>query len=286
MTAWLCVLAALAAAQVPPAPGKPARLIPIAAETAHPDGFGRDDAFRAALLAPGRSDWFIVQAEAGPILLVVQKGYLTPAQTDALAGELQDADAALPRWGGRRLIGGRYTVYAYDDALDGAPTPISEAGVPGAQKGEKGVELRFVKDGAAPLFHELTHLLVGGDGDSQSLSEGLADTAEDAFRPGHAHAFVPANADPDALCRAAVARYPRPFYEAVGAPGYSSWSGQQVRFSFYYCSWSFTRWLVARSSPPTVTAVLDAGASDAAYAKAFGSPLAALRARWAAEKLK
>lgn len=279
MTAWLLLLGTLACAQ--PVPGRAVTLVPLAPETPHPDHFPRDDAFRAKLLAPGRSDWYLVQAAAGDVLLVVQKGYLTQPQLAALASEVVDADAAVPRWGGRRLIKGRYTLYVYDDTLDGAVTPISEADVPGAQHGERGVELRFVKDGTAPLFHELTHLLVGGDGDSQSLSEGLADTCEDHFRPGHAHAFVLANSDPDALCRAALAKYRRPFFEAVGAPGYSSWSGQMVRFDFYYCSWSFTRWLAAQGTPAKVAAVLDAGATDAAYQAQFGAPLSSLRERWA-----
>jgi hypothetical protein len=281
MTAWLCLLAALAFAQVPPATGGPAPLVPIAAETPHMDAFARDGAFRAKLLAPGRSDWFLIQAASGDVLLVAQKGYLTAAQLTALARQVQAADDAIPKWGGRRLIKSRYTLYVYDDTLDDDVTPISEADVPGAQHGERGVELRFVKDGTAPLFHELTHLLVGGDGDSQSLSEGLADTSEDHFLPGHAHAFVLANSDPDALCKAALAKYPQPFYAAVGAPGYSSWSGSMIRFDFYYCSWSFTRWLVAGASPEKVIAVLDDGASDAAYQKQLGAPLALLRARWA-----
>lgn len=281
MTAWLCLAAALASAQPAPVPGKAVRLVPIAAETAHADTFGRDDEFRRKLLTPGRSDWYIIPTRAGDVLLVVQKGYLDAARLESLAADVQEADAALPLWGGRRLVRARYTLYVYDDALDDEVTPISEADVPGAQHGERGVELRFVKDRTEPLFHEFTHLLVGGDGDSQSLSEGLADTAEDKFRPGHAHAFVLANTNPDALCAEAVARYPAPFYEAIGAPGYSNWSGAHIRFDFYYCSWSFTRWLVGSGSPARVISVLDAGAADAAYVKAFGAPLAELRARWA-----
>lgn len=280
VTALLLLIAALSCSQTPPAPGKPLVLLPIVAETPNPDSFRRDDAFRAALMAPGKADWYEILAGARRVLLIVQKGYLTNDRIFALAEEVLAADAALPKWGGRRLITGRWTLYVYDHVFEGKETPFSEADVPGAQKGERGIELKFAKEGTAPLQHEMAHLLLGGDAESQSLSEGLADAAHDFLKPGHEHSFVPANANPEALCKAALAKYPAAFAETIGAPGYHSWSGQKIRQDFYHCSWSFARFLLKKGEPWQALAVLDRNAADCAYRKQYGAPLASLRAAW------
>lgn len=271
------VPAAPGAAAVPvPAATNP-RLLPAPAETARPDKFDDNDAFRAALLAPARSDRWFVPTELGGILLVVEKGYLPPARLDRLAGDLQEAVSAIPRLTGRPArVRARFTVYVYDDG------PLSEADVPGAQPGEKGLMLRFVKDDAEPLFHEMTHLLAGYS-DSQSLGEGIADWVQETLRPGRAHAFVPAGTNPDAMAKAALAKWPAAFRTAIGAPGY--WfqgSNRDIRFDFYYCSWSFAAYLMRRGDAKAFWSVADAGGKPGAYRRAYGRTYDALVSDWIA----
>jgi hypothetical protein len=246
---------------------------PAPPETARPDAFDDADGFRAALLASGER-WLVSTAQ-GDVLLVVERGYLDGAALDRLAADLQEGVAGVPRVTGRRSrIPGRFTVYVYDQG------PLSEADVPGAQPGEKGLMLRFVKEQGEPLFHELTHLLAGYS-ESQSLGEGIADVVQSRFRPGRASGFKDAGVDPDAKARAAFAAYGAPFLETIGAPGYYRFSAPEVRFDFYYCSWSFAKFLVARA--PGMAGfwrVADAGGTDESYRAVYGKDRAALVAEW------
>jgi hypothetical protein len=249
--------------------------LPAPEEEAAPDSFDGNDGFRRALLDPKRSDRWLVPTEFGGILLVVEKGYLGDARLDQLAADLREAVSAIPRLTGRPpLIRGRFTVYAYDDG------PISESGVPGLRPGEKALMLRFIKEDAEPLFHEMTHLLAGYS-DSQSLGEGIADWVQETLRPGRAHAFVDARTDPDARARAALARWPAAFRTTIGAPGY--WfkgSGQDIRFDFYYCSWSFASFLMRQGGASQFWAVADAGGTPEAYARAYGRSYDELLSAW------
>jgi hypothetical protein len=260
-----------------PAPKAVLRL-PAPAEAAAPDAFDSNDVFRAALLAPGRSDRWLVPVEFGQVLLVVEKNYLSDARLDQLCADIQEAVSAVPRLTGRPpLIKTRFTVYVYDEG------PLSEADVPGLRPGEKGLMLRFVKDDAEPLFHELTHMLAGYS-DSQSLGEGIADWVQETLRPGRAHAFVPANTNPDAMAKAALAKRPAAFKTTIGAPGY--WfqgSNKDIRFDFYYCSWSFARFLMKRGDVKAFWSVADAGGKPAAYLKAYGRSYDRLISDWTAE---
>ncbi len=249
--------------------------LPASPEAAAPDAFDSNDDFRRGLLDPGRADRWFVPTELGGILLVVEKGYLTDARLDALCADLQEAVSAVPRLTGRApRLRARFTVYVYDQG------PLSEADVPGLRPGEKGLMLRFVKDDAEPLFHEITHMLAGYS-DSQSLGEGIADWVQDALRPGRAHAFVPAGTDPDAMARAALARRPPDFAKTIGAPGY--WfqgSNRDIRFDFYYCSWSFARFLMKKGDARAFWSVADAGGKPDAYRRAYGRGYDALIAEW------
>lgn len=257
---------------------KPVLRFPAPAETAAPDKDDDNDGFRRGLLDPKRSDRWIVPTELGGIMLVVEKGYLGDARLDQLCADLQEAVAAIPRLTERPpLIRGRFTVYVYDEG------PMSEADVPGLRPGERGLMLRFVKDDAEPLFHELTHLLAGYS-DSQSLGEGIADWVQEHQRPGRAHAFVPANTDPDAIAKAALAKWPAEFGTTIGAPGY--WfqgSNRDIRFDFYYCSWSFASFLMRKGDAKAFWAVADAGGKPEAYRKAYGTSYDALYAAWVTE---
>jgi hypothetical protein len=266
--------AAPAATAPQPVPERAPRL-PAPEEAAAPDAFDANDSFRRDLLDPKRSERWLVPTELGGILLVVEKGYLGEERLDALAADLQEAVSVVPLLTGRPpLVRERFTVYVYDDG------PLSEAGVPGLRPGEKGLMLRFVKDDAEPLFHEMTHLLAGYS-DSQSLGEGIADWVQETLRPGRAHAFFPAHADRDALAMAALAKRPASFRAKIGAPGY--WfkgSGKDVRFDFYYCSWSFASFLMRRGGAEAFWSVADAGGAPEAYARAYGASREQLIAAW------
>lgn len=265
-------------ASKPPAPsGKPVLRRLAAPERSEPDAFDDNDGFRRNLLDPANSDRWLVPTAQGGILLVVEKGYLDEVLLDRVSADLQEAVGAVPRLTGRApRLRGRFTVYVYDEG------PMSEADVPGARPGEKGLMLRFVKEAADPLFHEMTHLLAGHGG-SQSLNEGVADWVQSRLRPGRSTAFIPAGADPHAKARAALAAYPPAFRGAIGAPGYHRWSGREIRFDFYYCSWSFTDFLLRQGDMARFWTVLEAKAAPDAYLAAYGRTYDALIAEWAAE---
>lgn len=266
----LAVVAAPPAQRVLRAPAPP--------ETAAPDQFDSNDAFRRALLDPARSERWSVPTDLGGILLVVEKGYLDAARLDRLCADLQEAVSAVPRLTGRPpLERARFTVYVYDEG------PLSESGVPGLRPGEKGLMLRFVKDEAEPLFHEMTHILAGYS-DSQSLGEGIADWVQETLRPGRAHAFVPAGTDPDAKAMAALARWPAAFRTTIGAPGYWFQGARgDIRFDFYYCSWSFAAYLMRQGDAKAFWSVADAGGKPAAYRRAYGRSYDDLIAAWIKE---
>ncbi|HEX4048665.1 MAG TPA: hypothetical protein VH309_12555 [Elusimicrobiota bacterium] len=257
-------------------PSRDVLRFPAPPETAAPDKDDDNDGFRRALLDPRRSDRWIVPTGSGGIMLVVEKGYLDDARLDQLCADLREAVVAIPRLTGRApLIRGRFTVYVYDEG------PMSEADVPGLRPGERGLMLRFVKENAEPLFHEMTHLLAGYS-DSQSLGEGIAEWVQDQERPGRANAFIPANANPDALAKAALAKWPAAFGTTIGAPGY--WfrgSNDDIRFDFYYCSWSFAAFLMRRpGGAKAFWSVADAGGKPEAYQAAYGRSYDSLYAAW------
>jgi hypothetical protein len=137
-----------------------------------------------------------------------------------------------------------------------------------------------VKENQEPLFHEMTHLLAGYS-DSQSLGEGIAEWVQDRIRPGKANGFIDAGANPDALSKAALGKWPAAFRTTIGAPGY--WfqgSNKDIRFDFYYCSWSFTGYLLRRADMKTFWTVADAGGRPQAYRRAYGVSYDALVAGW------
>jgi hypothetical protein len=267
------------ASQIATPPSARVLRVPAPPETAAPDKNDDDnDGFRRDLLDPKNSDRWIVPTEFGGIMLVAQKGYVDGARLDQVASDLQEAVSAIPRLTGRPpLIRGRFTVYVYDDG------PISEADVPGLRPGERGLMLRFVKENEEPLFHEMTHLLAGYS-DSQSLGEGIAEWVQETERPGRANAFMPANTNPDVMAKAALKKWPAAFLTTIGAPGY--WfkgSDRDMRFDFYYCSWSFSAFLMRRGDAKKFWAVADAGGKPEAYRKAYGASYDALIKAWVAE---
>lgn len=265
-----------AASALRAAPAAPVLRLPASPEIAAPDKDDENDDFRRALLDPKRSDRWLVPTELGGIMLVVEKGYLGDARLDQLCADLQEAVAAIPRLTDRPpLIGARFTVYIYDDG------PMSEADVPGMMPGERGLMLRFVKENEEPLFHEITHLLAGYS-DSQSLGEGIADWVQETQRPGRAHAFVPANTNPDVVAKAALATWPASFRATIGAPGYQHMYGE-MRMDFYYCSWSFAFFLMRHGSAKAFWSVADAGGKPEAYAAAYGTSYEALISAWISE---
>lgn len=249
---------------------------PAAPETAAPDAFDSNDAFRAGLLATG--DRWTVPVASGTVLMVVEKGYLDAKQLDRVAADLREAAVEIPRLTGRApKIRGRFTVYLYDKG------PIAEADVPGARPGERGIMLPFAKTEEEPLFHEATHLLAGYS-DSQSLGEGVADWVQEKLRPGRARAFVPANTNPHVRAKAAVARRPAAFLTTIGAPGYwFKMSGRDIRLDFYYCSWSFADFLLRQGDMKAFWSVADAKGEPAAYLKAYGRTYDGLIAAWLSE---
>jgi hypothetical protein len=258
-------------------PGRPSLRVFAPVELSEPDKFDSNDGFRRNLLDPANSDRWLVPTAQGGILLVVEKGYLDAAALDRLCADLREAVEAVPRLTGRApRLRGRFTVYIY------AEGPMSEADVPGARPGEKGLMLRFVKEGADPLFHEMTHLLAGHGG-SQSLNEGIADWIQSRLRPGRSSSFMPAGINPHEKAREALAAYPPAFRETIGAPGYYRWSGETIRFDFYYCSWSFTDFLLRQGDMARFWAVLESDGKPEAYLAAYGRTYDALRADWAAE---
>jgi hypothetical protein len=249
---------------------------PAPPETARPDSFDDDnDDFRRALLDPSRSDRWLVPTSLGGVLLVVQKGYIDDIRLDSLASDLQEAVAKIPALTGREpRVRKRFTVYVYNDG------PPSAANIPGAQPGEKGLMLAFVKEGEDPLFHELTHLLAGRGG-STSLNEGVAEWVQDRLRPGRANAFVPAGADPDALCKAALAKWPSAFRSTIGAPGdWFKGPRRAIVFDYYYCSWSFVGSLLRRKDMKALWRVIDAGGAPKAYRSAYDATYDRLFADW------
>ena len=252
--------------------------VPAPPETAAPDKDDDNDDFRRALLDPKSSDRWIVPTELGGIMLVVQKGYIGDARLDQLAADLQEAVSAIPRLTGRPpLIRDRFTVYVYDRG------PLSESNVPGLRPGETGLMLRFVKEDAEPLFHEMTHMLAGYS-DSQSLAEGIAEWVQERERPGRANAFMPANVNPHKMAKAALAKWPAAFLTTIGAPGY--WfrgSNQDIRFDFYYCSWSFADFLLRQGDMKAFWSVVDAGGKPEAYRRAYGRSYDELIKSWAGE---
>ena len=251
---------------------------PAPPEAAAPDKDDDNDDFRRALLDPKRSDRWIVPTELGGIMLVVEKGYLGDARLDQLCADLQEAVAAIPRLTGRPpLLRARFTVYVYDVG------PMSEADVPGLRPGERGLMLRFVKENEEPLFHEMTHLLAGYS-DSQSLGEGVAEWVQERARPGRANAFIPANTNPHQMAKAALVKWPADFRTTIGAPGY--WfqgSNAEIRFDFYYCSWSFTDFLLRQADMKAFWAVADGGGKAESYQNAYGRSYDALIAAWIIE---
>lgn len=263
------------ALQVPQ--GRPVLRLPAPAEPARPDEFDANDSFRLRLLSAESSERWLVWTQTGDILLIVEKGYLPAAALDRLCADLQQAAAAVPRLTGRApRVRGRVTVYVYDEG------PMSEADVPGARPGEKGLMLRFVREGADPLFHEMTHLLAGHGG-SQSLNEGIAEWVQARLRPGRASAFIPAGTDPHGEAARALASYPSAFRDAIGAPGHFRWSVETVRRDFYYASWSFADFLLRRGGMSRYWSVLDAGGTPAAYRAAYGRSREDLVDEWARE---
>jgi hypothetical protein len=263
-------------ALAPCAPARAATATLVLAQPANPDAFDGNDEFRKELLASTASDWYALKSKL-EYLIVVEKGYLGSADVKRLAADLDEAADKVPRLIGRKsAYSKRLTVYVYGDG------PMSEAGVPGAFSGEKGLMLKFAKEDRAPTFHELAHVMAGGGDASQSLAEGLADWVQAKARPGKAYTFVPANADPDALAKAAIAKYPSAFYEAIGAAGWGGWSGQEVRQQFYFASWSFVKYLIKRNGMAAFLGVFDAkpGSLAPAYAQSYGKDLAALRKEW------
>lgn len=261
----------------PPIAARPVLRRPAPSEAARPDAFDSNDGFRAALLSPAASDRWLVPTVQGDVMLVVEKGYLTGAELDGFCADVQEGVAGVPRVTGRvSRIRGRFTIYVYDRG------PISQADVPGLARGEKGLMLRFVKEKADPLFHELTHLLAGYS-HSQSLGEGIANVVQSRFRPGRAAAFIAAGADPHAESRRALAAYGADFRALIGAPGHEirpEW--REKRFDFYYASWSFSEFLLARGTMADFWTVADAGASDATYRRVYGAARAQLVEAWAA----
>ena len=253
---------------------------PAPPEAAAPDKYddGNDD-FRRALLDWKRSDRWFVPTGLGGVMLVIEKGYIDDARLDRLCADLREAVFAIPRLTGRPpLIRARFTVYVYDQG------PSSKEDVPGLRPGERGLMLRTVKNDAEPLFHEMTHLLAGYS-DSWSLGEGIADWVQARERPGRAYAFVPANTNPDAMAKAALARRPAAFGALIGAPGreINDNSDRDVRRDFYYCSWSFVSFLIRQGDMKAFWLVADAGGKPEAYQAAYGKSFTALHAAWIEE---
>ena len=255
------------AADAPEVRSEPAALRrPAPMEEAAPErGDAENAAFRRALLEPARSDRWLVPTVRGEVLVVVEKGYLDDAALDRFCAELQEGVAAVPRITGRTpRAPGRFTVYVYDRG------PISQTGVRGVAARERGLFLRFVRERRDPLFHELTHLLAGSS-QSQSLSEGIAEVVQAQLRPGRANAFMRAGADPERNAAVALAKYGEAFRATIGAPGASVPPGNdQTRYDFYYASWSFAKFLLARGTMADFWMVADAGGADAAYQRVFG----------------
>ncbi|HVC08704.1 MAG TPA: hypothetical protein VNH15_02045 [Elusimicrobiota bacterium] len=269
----------LAPGQARPLPAPPTKAAPsyrpIAPVAANPDSYDDNDAFRRQMLAPGHSDEYLVRTDLGGILLVVEKGYLDARQTAGLVFELQQAVYEVPRLTGRPpLVRKRFTVYVYDRG------PISESGVPGALPGETGIMLAWVKEGNAPIFHEMTHLLAGY-GRSQSLAEGVACAVQGRLRPGVAAApFMVAHADPDKEARRILAQDPPGLVEGLGEPGHYSFSSQRIRVDFYWASWSFVDFLLRQDGMAKLWTLIDAGGTPAAYQKIYGTSYASLFADW------
>lgn len=264
-------------------PSAPARALegaavlrqPAPAERYAPDFLGDDnDAFRRVLLGPSASERSLVPTQTGGALLVVETGYLDEKGLDKLASDLQEATAGIPAFTGRpSKVQKRITVYAYSDG------PMSLAHVPGAMPGEQGLMLRFVREGAAPIFHEMTHMLVGYS-PSQSLAEGFADVVQSRFRPGQASAFMAAGTDPDAMSRAALVVQGPAFFKTLGGFGNYTWQDPESRKDFYYCSWSFVRFLLKRAPLEKFWPVYDSGGGDEEYLRSYGASREDLVAAW------
>ncbi len=258
------------------APGQPA--LPyhrIAQEAANPDSYDENDAFRRKLLDARNSDEYFVDTDLGGILLVVEKNYLNARQIAQLVSDLRQAVYDIPRLTGRPpLVRKRFTVYVYDDG------PISEAGVPGAQPGETGIMLAWVKEGRSPIFHEMTHLLAGY-GASQSLAEGIACAVQGRLRPGQASApFMVAGANPDKEAKRIIAEDPPGLLEGLGEPGHYNFSSQHIRVDFYWASWSFVEFLLRKGGMAKLWTLIDSGGTPQAYRKIYGTSYDALFADW------
>ncbi len=210
-------------------------------------------------------------------LLVVERNYLEPLELERIAGDIAEALDEVPKFIGRPFVTNkRITLYIYDSG------PMSQAAHFGVEF-SWGILLRFVKEDLAPTFHEVTHLTQTDwqtEG-SQSLDEGFADFVQEHFRPGKAHDFHPANANPDLLAKSALQTYgQQDFLNSIGVPGWTEFKIKDERFSFYFTSWSFVKYLVNQYGISTFLEVQDAAGSPMVYSSALGNTFENIRNAW------
>lgn len=210
-------------------------------------------------------DHYLFTGEAGDILLVVEKDYLTVEEVERVGTTLTDARRNVAEFLNKKDELGRLTIYVYDEG------PYSTAHVPGAFLGEQGILLKFAKENEAPDYHELTHMLAGNHTRSTSLSEGLADFVQQKFRPEVASSFVPANADIRALAKEAIQSYPE-LLDVIGSPSQVTFPPfhPDVRHDFYFASCSFVTYLATLGDLDQLMNVYNRHGYDGAYQEAYG----------------
>ncbi len=245
-------------------------------------GFDGYAEFRNELIRTG--DVSYITAGTTRARVVIEQNYLTAREKTYFRAELSEALVEVPELLGRRLVSGSeiVTIYVYD--IGKADRPVSTTAKFSDAPNSWGIMLAYVKEGRAPLFHEVAHLSEPAenftrDHGSVSLSEGLAEWVEAYFCPGKAHGFTPADADADALAVRYIQKYPRAFVDGIGEPEpVLRFSSQDVRIAFSLTSWSFVKFLVANYGlSETAALVADGGTS---YERRFGKSLHVIREQW------
>jgi hypothetical protein len=204
---------------------------------------------------------------------------------------------------------GPITVYVFGDdcpAVSEAGLPVSNASAVGLRSGEPAMDLRKVKEGRSPMFHEMAHLLRLRGETSESLSEGFADYVQYTMQPGHGVGFRPDGLDVNSAAREAMAEYPEMLH-AIGSKCSVSFAGPRragngklrevldsngehqawsrtyaadARPGFYYASHSFVKFLVARHGIGRVVELLTAGGDKRDYRRILGDSHGEVRRLW------
>ncbi len=251
--------------------------------------FDYSDAFREELLSTGEL-YLLKTSDKHRALLVIEKNYLTAHEIQWVSGEIAEALNGVSKLLNRPYLEKNIiTYYIVSDTSYGAKI-LSYAAPIGSNLGTWGIMLKYVKEKEAPVFHETAHLAEPMSPIMpNSLSEGIADYAQQAFRPGLPYAFVPQNIDVNAAARRALKLYDQipEFKNTIGsqAPYWPKLEEMDPDlpsvYAFYFTSHSFVNFLVYKYGLEKVLQNLEANSTEQAYLDIFQVSLSSLKDDWA-----